>query len=88
MRKVFAVALKNTKFALGVAVKDGESDDWVFDNFKMVDCVITSVSPVNVDNTGNVPTMKYSGMALGIIASNDGEDIITNNGTGASGNLS
>lgn len=88
MRKLYATAVKGTLFGLGVAVKPGESDDWVFDNFQMVDCVVTNVSPVNVDNSGGVPTMKFSGSSLGVSASNDGQDITTDHTTSAIGDLS
>jgi|GEM_PF-6683636 len=87
MRKIYAAAIKCDTFALGIAVKTGESDDWAFDSMKYVDCKITSVTPSDVDNSGGVPTMKFSGKALKVIASNNGQDLTTTT-TGATGDLS
>jgi hypothetical protein len=86
-RKIFATALKGTKFSVGIATGSGLPDDWVFDSIEMRDCYITNVDPSNIENTGHAPSMKFTAICLDWVVGNNGEVITTNHVGGASGNL-
>lgn len=87
-RKIFAVALKGTRFSVGIALNDGLSDDWVFDTIEFSDCIVTSVDPSSVDNSGAAPTMKFSAVCLNIAVINDNTKISSTHTAGATGDLS
>ncbi len=86
-RKIWAAAAVGTMFQVGIAVKTGESDDWVFDSVEFDNCVITNAGQT-IDNSGGAPTMKFSGAALGMSMANNGQTLVTNNSGGATGTLS
>lgn len=87
MRKLYAVALKQKEFSIGIGyqIDDGEHEDWTFDSMKFEKCRFTSVSPSDVTNEGDVPEMSFSGICLTVGASAGAETVTTNNtvGTGS-----
>jgi len=85
-RSIQRVARKRTRFSVVVATQTGLSDDWFLDSMEMKDCIITNVSH-SVDNSGGVPTLKYSAICLNVAESNDGSVITTNNVGTANGTL-
>jgi hypothetical protein len=86
-RKIWAAANNGAHFDVLIQIKEGESDDWVFDSVQLNDCVITSANKT-IDNSGGVPMMKFSAAALGMSTTNDGQTLVTNNSGGATGSLS
>jgi len=85
-RKITSVAVKGTKFSVGLATGNGQPDGWVFDSVTFSDCVINSESQT-VDNTGE-PVIKISGLCLDVTISDSGNVLTTNHTTGATGSLS
>lgn len=81
--KIYTTALKGAIFSVSIATKDLESDDWVFDSILLDKCVVTNCTPVDIDNSGKAPTMKFDAKCLSMKTSRDNYSIITNNTDGA-----
>jgi hypothetical protein len=86
-RKIFSVALKGTRFSVGIAVNDGLSDDWLFDSIEFSNCMVTSVTPSTFDNSGGIPTLKFTASCLDVMVSNDGQALVNTHTAGATGDL-
>lgn len=87
IRRLFATSLKQRRFSLGIALNDGESDDWFLDTIEFSECRVVNVDPSNIDNEGGVPSLSFEAKALSISASDSGNTIVSGNGTGATGDL-
>lgn len=84
--RLFAVGFGGARFSISIATKDNESDDWVFDSILMDDCVVVDCTPVDIDNSGKAPTMKFTGKSLSMRVSRGDYTMTTNNTNGADSN--
>jgi hypothetical protein len=85
-RHIKRVARQRTRFSVGLATQSSLSDDWFLDSIEMSDCIITNVTQ-SIDNSGGVPSLKFTAICLNVAESNDGSVMTTNHVGTANGSL-
>lgn len=56
------LAAKGIPFEVHLETREGDEDDWAFENIVMGDCIITNATPTNAAISG-APTATFSGFA-------------------------